>query len=139
MVVIQESEISGPSTSRSRGNGWRRVRDDLFRRSGSTSRLSGDEHVAGPARAMMLAHGGDSDAYRQVLHWSEQWLRIFYEDHRPHLARDEVEASVRDALEAVHRKRHTFDGRSEYGRWLEAIARHKAPVRVVSVSLAGNV
>jgi len=78
---------------------------------------------------MLLAQTGDSAAYREVLRWSEQWLRTFYEYHGPDLSFHEVDRAVRDTISAVHQKRHTFADGTDFVKWLEAIARYKSPIR----------
>ncbi|OAH44674.1 hypothetical protein AX777_20610 [Sphingobium yanoikuyae] len=86
---------------------------------------------------MLRAHGGDGAAYREVLRWSSQWLRVYFEYHGPDLNSWEVDFAVKETIAAVHAKRHTFVGHHTFAEWLEAVARYKAP-SLLSTLRAGN-
>lgn len=106
---------------------WRALRS-LLR--GSDSRRKRDRRAVPiadvPGEAMLRAHSGDGAAYREVLRWSSQWLRVFFEYHDPDLNSWEVDAAVKETIAAIHAKRHTFDGRCLYAEWLGAVARYKS-------------
>ena len=94
---------------------------------GARAPSSGGAITDGPGEAMLRAHDGDGAAYRAVLRWSAQWLRIYFEYYGPSLSQHDTDAAVNEIMSAVHAKRQTFLGTCPYSKWLKAIADHKAP------------
>lgn len=124
--------------ARSNGNHWASL-SALFDRSRSSGRrwFRGTARPTvgesdGPGQAMLRSQAGDAAAYREVLGWSARWLRVFYEYHCPELDAAGVNDAVRQTLSALHAKRHTFEAHCTYARWLEAVARHKAPFPITT-------
>jgi hypothetical protein len=108
---------------------------------GSRSRVRRDRRSVPiadvPGEAMLRAQGGDGVAYREVLRWSSQWLRVFFEYHGPELSSWEVDAAVKETIAAIHAKRHTFDSRCPYVEWLGAVARYKSASLLCSLRAGG--
>lgn len=73
--------------------------------------------------AMARSLAGDADAYRALLQEAACWLRRYYGSRLDPALVDEA---VRNALLALHTRRHTFCGGRPFLPWLAAIARYAA-------------
>lgn len=78
-------------------------------------------------RLMELSQRGDRVAYGLLLRETESWLRNYYFLRIPI---DAVDDAVKDAIIAVHEKRHTYDPIISYGAWLEDVAEYKLTKRI---------
>jgi RNA polymerase sigma-70 factor, ECF subfamily len=68
--------------------------------------------------------GGDAACYREFLVMVESMLRGYFRKRLNERAAD-VDDLVQEAVLAVHRRTHTFDGKVPVTVWIHAIARHK--------------
>jgi DNA-directed RNA polymerase specialized sigma24 family protein len=76
---------------------------------------------------MVSAQGGDREAYRQLLGQIAVWFREYFSLRLPVSS---IEEATRDAMFAVHQKRHTYEQGRSFEVWLEAIARYKCSERL---------
>jgi len=74
------------------------------------------------ARLMVLAQGGDRQAYTTLLTEVRQWLERFFSRRCAPGQRDDL---VQEVLIAVHRKRASYDPARPFLPWLAAIARYR--------------
>ena len=86
-----------------------------------TSRWSADEQRW--AAWMALAHGGDHDAYRQLLgelgSAIESYIRVRFG------LIDSLEDCVQECLLAIHKARHTYDPERPFRPWMFTLVRHR--------------
>lgn len=72
---------------------------------------------------MALAHGGDHDAYRQLLgelaNAIETYIRVRFG------AIDSLEDCVQECLLVIHKARHTYDPVRPFRPWLFTLVRHR--------------
>jgi RNA polymerase sigma-70 factor (ECF subfamily) len=73
-------------------------------------------------RMMVAAQEGHGGAYQRLLSEIAQSLHRYFQRRLPH---GDVDDAVQETLLAVHRRRHTYDGRYPLGPWLGAIAKRK--------------
>jgi RNA polymerase sigma factor (sigma-70 family) len=73
-------------------------------------------------RLMVAAQNGHGGAYQRLLGEASEWLERYFRRRLPH---GDVEDAVQETLLAIHRRRHTYDGKYPFGPWLAAIARRK--------------
>ncbi len=71
---------------------------------------------------MLLAQGGDADAYRAVLTVSSKWLARYFSGR---IMPTQIDDLVQDTLLSVHHKRASFDPSRPFLPWLAAIARYR--------------
>ena len=79
-------------------------------------------------RALMKAGlGGDAAAYRSLLSRLSANLRAYYKGRLARIGRSATEAEdlMREALMAIHTRRHTYDPAEALTPWVYAIARYK--------------
>ena len=77
---------------------------------------------------MALAHGGDHDAYRQLLgelaNAIETYIRVRFG------AIDSLEDCVQECLLVIHKARHTYDPVRPFRPWLFTLVRHRTIPRL---------
>jgi len=72
---------------------------------------------------MLAAQQGDQRAYQQLLQAATLMLRAYL---KPRVSdHDKVDDILQEVLVAVHKARHTYDGKRAFRPWLYAIARYK--------------
>lgn len=86
--------------------------------------------------AMAASLCGDTLAYRTLLQESARWLRRYY---GVRLAPFAIDDAVRDALLALHSRRHTFDTSRAFLPWLAAIARYTIERNANKASVARDI
>lgn len=139
--MISRMTATAPTLPKATGaSAWAGLRGLLPKaksRSRRNSRSAGVGDIAGDA--MLRAHGGDGAAYREVLRWSSQWLRVYFEYHSPELNAWQVDFAVKETIAAIHAKRHTFTGGRSFAEWLEAVARYKSPTLLSDLRAGASV
>jgi len=85
---------------------------------------------------MAASLAGDTIAYRSLLQEAARWLRRYY---GVRLAPAAIDDAVRDALLALHTRRHTFDSSRAFLPWLSAIARYTIERNANQASIARDI
>jgi RNA polymerase sigma-70 factor (ECF subfamily) len=82
-----------------------------------------DEDEARWSKSMVAAHGGDKQAYEQLLRELGNTIEKYIRSRFGQLAC--IEDCVQESLLAIHLGRHTWDPRRRFRPWLFTIVHHK--------------